>query len=54
VRAGDRINAVGEQAVESPEQFRRLLRAKVAAHADAVLAVRRGAEALKVRVSLSK
>src|SRR5262249_50104905 len=29
VRAGDQITAVGETTVKSPEQFRRLLRAKV-------------------------
>jgi hypothetical protein len=54
VRAGDQITAVGETMVKSPEQFRRLLRAKVAARADALLAVRRGAESLQLRVPLSR
>jgi hypothetical protein len=53
VRAEDRITALGETPVGSAEQFRRLLRGKVAARAEATVTVRRGAKDLQFRLPLS-
>jgi hypothetical protein len=52
VRAGDRITALGETPVASAEQFRRLLRGKVAARAEAAVTVRRGGKDLQFRIPL--
>jgi hypothetical protein len=51
-RAGDRILAVKGTAVLSAEQFRRLLRASVAANAETTFQLRRGGKDLQVRVVL--
>jgi hypothetical protein len=53
VRTEDRIIALGETAVGSAEQFRRLLRGKVAVRAEATVTVRRGAKDLQFRVPFS-
>ncbi len=51
VQAGDRIAALSGTAVKSVEPFRQLLRGKVAAQAEAMLTVRRGATTRQLRVS---
>ncbi len=50
VRADDLITAIDGDAVKDSESFRRLLRARLAVDADMVLKVRRGEQAIQVRV----